>query len=369
MTSRSLHRRHFLRSAGFAALGLAGCSPPAGTLVTKRRFAPVTIEEDRIIRTVVGLRPFRPEGFVVREERVGSKRVIHHYGHGGCGVTLSWGTAQLALEEVLREETSSCAVIGCGAVGLATARLLQKAGKSVTIYTKDLPPQTTSNIAGAKWQPFTLADRDRRTPEFEVRFERAARFAHRYFQDLVGSHYGVSWVESYGCSDKPSEGYLQDPLADLYPDREDLAPGTHPFPYDYVQRYTTLFIETPVYLEAVLRDFMIMGGKLVVRGFTTMGEVESLPEPVVVNCTGLGARELVGDTELTPIKGQLSVLLPQPEVDYLTTAGMLYMFPRRDGILLGGTTERGEWDLGVNEDAKAKMIAGHRAFFAGEKPV
>ena len=63
------------------------------------------------------------------------------------------------------------------------------------------------------------------------------------------------------------------------------------------------------------------------------------------------------------------VLLPQPEVDYLTTAGMLYMFPRRDGILLGGTTERGEWDLGVNEDAKAKMIAGHRAFFAGEKPV
>lgn len=364
-----LHRRHFLHNAGLAALGLAGCSPPSETILTKRRFAPVKVEEDRLIRTVVGLRPFRPEGFVVREERIGSKRVIHHYGHGGCGVTLSWGTAQLALEEVLREEASSCAVIGCGAVGLATARLLQKAGKSVTIYTKELPPHTTSNIAGAKWQPFTLADRDRRTPEFDARFERAARFAHRFFQDLVGSHYGVSWVESFGCSDKSSEGYRQDPLADLYPDREDLAPGTHPFPYEHVQRYTTLFIETPVYLEAVLRDFMLMGGKLVVRGFTTMGEVGTLPETVIVNCTGLGARELVGDTELTPIKGQLSVLLPQPEVDYLTTAGMLYMFPRRDGILLGGTTERGEWDPGVNEEAKGKMIAGHRAFFAGEKPV
>lgn len=363
-------RRHFLRSTGLAALGLGGCSPPDETakILTKRSFSPVKVEDDRVIRTVVGLRPFRPEGFVVRGERVASKRIVHHYGHGGCGVTLSWGTAQLALEEVLREEAASCAVIGCGAVGLATARLLQKAGKTVTIYTKELPPHTTSNIAGAKWQPFTLADRDRRTPEFEARFERAARIAHRHFQDLVGSHYGVHWIESFGCSEKPSESYLQDPLADLYPDREDLAPRSHPFPYPHVQRYTTLFIETPVYLEAVLRDFMIMGGKLVVRGFANLAECETLPESVVVNCTGLGARELVGDTELVPIKGQLSVLLPQPEIDYLTTAGMLYMFPRRDGIILGGTTERGEWDLAVNEEAKAKVIAGHRAFFAGGKP-
>lgn len=369
MNPQAVDRRRFLRSTGLTALGLVGCSPPSidPKATSKRRFAPVRVEEDRVIRTVVGLRPFRPEGFVVREERVGPKRVIHHYGHGGCGVTLSWGTAQLALEEVLREEAASCAVIGCGAVGLATARLLQKAGKAVTIYTKDLPPQTTSNIAGAKWQPFTLADRDRRTPEFELRYERAARIAHRTFQDLVGSHYGVHWIESFACSEKPSQGYLQDPLADLYPDREDLPPGEHSFPFPYVQRYTTLFIETPLYLEAVLRDFMIMGGKLVVRGFAAMADFASLPEPVIVNCTGLGARDLVGDAELTPIKGQLSVLLPQPEIDYLTTAGALYMFPRRDGILLGGTTERGEWDLAVNEEARAKILEGHRDFFSGSR--
>ena len=370
MKLNPVDRRRFLRSTGLAALGLAGCAPPSEnpTKQVGRRFVPVKVEPDRVIRTVVGLRPFRPEGFVVREQRVGSKRVVHHYGHGGCGVTLSWGTAQLALEEVLREEASHCAVIGCGAVGLATARLLQKAGKTVTIYTRDLPPHTTSNIAGAKWQPFTLVDRDRRTPEFELRYERAARIAHRTFQDLVGSHYGVRWIESFACSEKPSQGYLQDPLADLYPDREDLPPDEHPFPFPYVQRYTTLFIETPLYLEAVLRDFMIMGGKLVERGFGTLAEVESLPEPVIVNCTGLGAREFAGDTELVPIKGQLSVLLPQPEVDYLTTAGALYMFPRSDGILLGGTTERGQWDLAVNEEAKAQIVEGHRAFFAGERP-
>lgn len=362
-------RRRLLRMGGLAALGLGSCSPPPAPAVKPfRRFDSVKVEEDRVIRTVVGLRPFRPEGFVVRGERIGSKRVIHHYGHGGCGVTLSWGTAQLALEEVLREEAADCAVIGCGAVGLATARLLQRAGKRVTIYTRDLPPHTTSNIAGAKWQPFTLADRDRRTPEFDARFERAARIAHRTFQDLVGSNYGVNWVESFACSEKPFEGQGNDPLDDLYPDRENLLPGQHPFPFPHVQRYTTLFIETPVYLEAVLRDFMIMGGTLVVRGFSSLGEVESLPEPVVVNCTGLGARDLVGDTTLTPVKGQLTVLLPQPEVDYMTTAGALYMFPRRDGILLGGTTERGIWDLGVNEEAKARLLEGHRGFFAGTPP-
>jgi D-amino-acid oxidase len=361
-------RRRFLRTAGIAAVGLAGCerAVPIPT-VQGRHFAPVKVEEDRIIRTVVGLRPFRPEGFVVREERIGSKRVIHHYGHGGCGVTLSWGTAQLALEEVLRQATPRCAVIGCGAVGLATARLLQRAGTAVTIYAKDLPPHTTSNIAGAQWQPFTIADRDRRTAGFDARLERAARIAHRTFQDLVGDHYAVRWIENYACSDTASESYREDPIADLYPDGEWLDPDEHPFPWPHVRRFTTMFIETPVYLEAVLRDFMTMGGRLVVREFADVSQLESIDEPVIVNCTGLGAGSLFGDQELTPIKGQLTVLLPQPEVDYITLAGALYMFPRRDGILLGGTTERGVRDLAVNEEAKAKVVEGHRAFFAGER--
>jgi D-amino-acid oxidase len=64
-----------------------------------------------------------------------------------------------------------------------------------------------------------------------------------------------------------------------------------------------------------------------------------------VNCTGLGARSLFSDTELMPIKGQLTFLLPQPEVNYAVIAGDLYMFPRRDGIVLGGAHVRGDWSL------------------------
>src|SRR4030095_12424963 len=117
--------------------------------------APVLVSPKREIRTVVGLRPFRPTGFGVRGEKLGEKLVVHNYGHGGAGITLSWGTSQLAMELPV-ELSSSAAVIGCGAVGLATARLLQDRGLRVTIYASDLPPNTTSNIAGGQWFPFDV---------------------------------------------------------------------------------------------------------------------------------------------------------------------------------------------------------------------
>ncbi len=83
-----------------------------------------------------------------------------------------------------------------------------------------------------------------------------------------------------------------------------------------------------------------------------------------MNCTGLGARELVGDQELMPIKGQLSVLLPQPEIDYTVLQDHYYMFPRRDGILLGGTFERGIWDLEPDREAEKRVIEAHQRIFS-----
>jgi glycine/D-amino acid oxidase-like deaminating enzyme len=99
--------------------------------------------------------------------------------------------------------------------------------------------------------------------------------------------------------------------------------------------------------------------------FTTPSQLATLSEPVIVNCTGLGARELFGDRELMPIKGQLHVLLPQAEVDYAVVTGGLYMFPRRDGIILGGTFERGVETMEVNREAEQRIIAGHKRIFEG----
>jgi D-amino-acid oxidase len=159
-------RRSFLQGLGAAAAFTLVARARAVALPPERHFAPVKVSADRVIREVVGLRPYRDEGFVVAAERVGEKLIINNYGHGGAGITLSWGTASLAvdllstpgalnaalMQHSRRPLTPHFGVLGCGVNGLSTARLLQRrygnAGAVVTIYAKDLPPNTTSNVAG-----------------------------------------------------------------------------------------------------------------------------------------------------------------------------------------------------------------------------
>src|SRR4029453_4180252 len=142
-----------LRTTGWAALGTAlpGCASGRGAPVARvepaRRLVPVRVSEDRVIRTVVGLRPFRPSGFRVEVEKLGDKTVVHNYGHGGGGITLSWGNSALAVGERGKGGENAPAAPGCGAGGLATGPPLRRRGAEVAIYAKDLPPHTTSNIA------------------------------------------------------------------------------------------------------------------------------------------------------------------------------------------------------------------------------
>ena len=146
-----LDRRSF--SLGSGAL-LSGCATVGSRrIVGCTPLPPVLADESRVIRTVAGLRPYRKPGFVVRADQLGDKRLVHNYGHGGGGITLSWGTSKLATELGLPGHNGPVAVLGAGAVGLATARLVQEAGFPVTIYTAALPPDTTSNIAGGQFDP------------------------------------------------------------------------------------------------------------------------------------------------------------------------------------------------------------------------
>jgi D-amino-acid oxidase len=372
MTARAVPRRAMLKATGLAALGagVSACAARgAGSLVwpePPRRYARVHVSEDRVIRTVVGLRPYRPSGFVVRAEKVGDKTVVHNYGHGGGGITLSWGTSELAIDEAWTTGEKRFAVLGCGAVGLASARLLQQRGAEVTIYARELPPQTTSNIAGGQWAPTSVMDRARRTTESDALLARAARLAHRSFQRLPAAEFGIRWLENFVLSNEPlQEWWEQGLVRDLYPDTRDLGPREHPFPARYARRFTTMLVEPPIYLSALLRDVRLAGGRVVVRELASRDAVQELPEPVIVNCTGLGAKALFGDEELEPVRGQLTFLLPQPEVDYMVITGGLYMFPRQDGILLGGTFEHGASSLDVDEPTRERMVAGHRSLFEG----
>jgi glycine/D-amino acid oxidase-like deaminating enzyme len=362
-------RRDFLKLTGGVAAARAVPAPQRKLVVDPaRQFARVHVSPKRVIRTVVGLRPFRPSGFVVKATKLDAKTVVHNYGHGGAGLALSWGTSHLATELALGTGETRFAVLGCGAVGLATARLLQRRGADVTIYAKDLPPQTTSNVAGGHWSAAQTYVGDHRTPAFADQFVRAARFSHREFQDLLGDYYGVRWIDNYVVHDVPPtsrrpEGAGQN-IPDLFPDEQEVGPQEHPFGATaYVRRYASMLIEPATYLAAVMRDFLLSGGKLVVRELVDLGAVAALSESVVLNCTGLGAKALFGDEELVPIKGQLTFLLPQPEVDYIALFGPLYMFPRRDGILLGATYQRGVMTLDPDVREMRRILDEHKQFF------
>jgi D-amino-acid oxidase len=363
-----LSRGRFIGSSlGFAA----ACLPPrALSAIQNSSIVPVRIDASLVIRTVVGLRPYRATGFVLRAEPFGAKVLVHNYGHGGGGFSLSWGCATLAADLVAERSPSHAAVLGCGVIGLTTARILQNRGWNVTIYAADLPPATTSNIAGAQWTPTTVFSEDAVTPAFLDTFQKAAHVANREFQLVVGPEYGVAWIDNYALKrdDRMSTPELDYAtrvgIADLYAGVERIDPASVPFVgFKEIRRFSTMLMEPNTFLPAVQRDFLLQGGRIVVRNFHTQSEITALHEPVVFNCTGLGSRALFDDTALEPVRGQLTILEPQPDVDYIYLTGQLYMFPRNDGVVLGGTFERGNWSTAVDSATQGRILAGHEAIF------
>lgn len=357
-----IERRTFLGGSA-AALTLPGCAtvPRPGVMTECTPLVPVDVAMGRVIRSVAGLRPYREAGFVVRREPLGDKALVHNYGHGGAGITLSWGSSRLAVDLGLPGHSGPVAVIGCGALGLTTARLVQEAGFPVTIYAKALPPHTTSNIAGGQIEAAYLYKEEMVTPEWRAQLLAAMDYSWRRWQIMIGDDYGVRWLPTYEETTLSGSS----PMDAYYPATKTLTRAEHPFPLDDVVRFQTMYVEVGRFLRQAMRDVQLAGGRIAVRSFDTPRDIAALPETLVFNCTGLGARDLFGDTDLRPLKGQLAILLPQPEVRYAISGGPGYMFPRDDGIILGGTAERDVFDPHPDPAVIARIVARHERFFAG----
>jgi D-amino-acid oxidase len=355
-----LDRRAFL--GGSAAL-LSGC---ATVRVADEGCSPlpaVAVDQARIIRTVAGLRPYRASGFVVRREAIGDKALVHNYGHGGAGITLSWGSSRLAADLGLQGHAGPVAVIGSGVMGLTTARLVQEAGLPVTIYTAALPADTTSAVAGGQVSPFGHFREDAVTPAWTAQFRQAMAYSWQRFQALAGDRYGIRWLPTYEQTRIAS--YADDWLNAYRVNVRVLGRSEHPFPVDHIVRFDTMYVETPRFMAELAADYLRGGGRIVIRRFELLADLAALPETLIFNCTGIGAKALTGDEELTPVRGQLAVLQPQHEVRYAFTGNAGYMFPRGDGILLGGTFERGEWDPTPQPQDISRIVSSHRRLFAG----
>jgi hypothetical protein len=225
-----------------------------------------------------------------------------------------------------------------------------------------------------------LISPEKRTPAWDAQFRQAAEISYRQLQLMAGPRgYGVYWIDSYFATDDPDArqgtgaGNREDDLLPEYMrpgrDRQVLRPGEHPFPTKYAILTSALAIEPSIYLDALVRDFILFGGKIVIRKFDSPRDLMSLRESIIVNCTGLGSKTLFNDDELVPIKGQLTACIPQPEVNYRafgrladsTVAASIN--PRSDGLIIGNMMDRGNWSLEPNEEVRKQNVDAAVQFF------
>ena len=363
-----MRRREFLKNAGIgAAISSAvvrlstsqaalaptpappatpACTPPAPGYIGALPLVRATT--DRIIAITVCTRPFRASGPRIEAEKLGRKTIVHNYGHGGTGWSLSWGSSTLALRHVLATGAREIAVIGCGALGLTSALLAQAAGLKVRIYAKDRPPDVRSTFATGNWSPNSrFCTAEGATPDVADRWEEMARISFRRYQFMLGLPGDpIEWRDGYSLpadegtpfhpdhSGEPEYPNLEARIRDLGPHVEALGPGTHPFPYPFVGRYSSLIFNISALTHMLMADFLLAGGTLETREFAKPDDLMKLREKTIVNCTGYGARALFGDESVTPVRGQIVRLIPQPEVHYGLNYPNFYMLPRRDALIL-----------------------------------
>jgi glycine/D-amino acid oxidase-like deaminating enzyme len=356
-----MNRRDFL--GGVALAGLSSCARRVPTAVVPPReilpkLMPIRAQVDRIFRVTVCLRPFRAAGPRLEVERVGDKTVVHNYGHGGSGWSLSWGSSSIAVEKAMAVGEKDVAVIGCGALGLTSAILLQRAGAKVTIYAKERPPEVRSARATGSWTPDSrIALTNSVSPDFPALWEKMCRTSFHMYESYLGmAGNPVEYTDRYSLwddetpaqrptnrprNDRVDFARYQDRVRDITPRSHELPPGSHPFPTHYASRNSSLTFNIAGYSRQLVNDFLVEGGKIEHTEFHTPSELSQLPQRVIVNATGYGARALWKDESIVPVRGQIAWLIPQPEVNYGVQYKNVNILARRDGIVVqdGGIGE------------------------------
>ncbi|MCD7097879.1 FAD-dependent oxidoreductase [Stenotrophomonas sp. MMGLT7] len=377
-----MQRRNFLRAvggAGVAALSAGATghalaqAVPAGTLPIGQKpkfvetppLAKVRASPERVISVDVCTRPFRAQGPRIEAEKAGRKTIIHSYGHGGSGWSLSWGTGEQVAALALATGEKEIAVVGCGAIGLTAARVMQRYGLKVHIYAREFPPVVRSSYATGAWTPASrIVSADHATPEFRAWWQKTARSSFRMYQSLLGLPGNpIAWQDVYLLSDGPAaETHWESQGEPDYPDLQmdliegfharsvELAPDQHPFAAARVRRGLNLVFGIGAYSKMLMDDFVRAGGSTELREFGGIGDIGKLRQKVIVNATGYGARALLGDDSVIPVRGQTCRLAPQPEVNYnlYYTSQNVSMTSRTDGLLV---QSQGPHDFG-NEDAR-----------------
>ena len=244
-------------------------------------------------------------------------------------------------------------MIGAGVAGLTTAVCLAEAGLAVTVQAGQPPQQTTSAVAGAIWGPHLVEDSDRVTRWCGETLEVLTGLA-----DDPGTGVRLASGTEAARAAAPRPGWLA-PLRDL----GSCGPASLPPGFVAGWRYSAPVVSMPVYLDYLAGRLRRAGGRLTVAPLGSLAQaVRQSSEPVIVNCTGAGARDFVPDPSVSPVRGQV-VIAENPGLteffigDGDETHELAYVFPHQDRVVLGGTEIADDWSLEPRPATAQRIMA------------
>jgi D-amino-acid oxidase len=248
------------------------------------------------------------------------------------------------------EETlarADAVVVGCGVIGLTAAICLREVGLDAGIVAARLPHDTTSSVAAAIWYPYKAYPEDSVLSWGSRTFE--------IFEELSDTpESGVLMREGVEISREPVlDPWWAGAVHHIRRCRDDELPRG----YRDGHAFVAPVVEMPIYLTYLMNRFSAAGGSVQRRTLSSLDEVDAR---VVVNCVGLGARDLVDDTSMEPIRGQI-VRVRNPGIerfvlDEENPEGVTYIVPRSNDCILGGTADEGEWDLEPDPETAASIL-------------
>lgn len=254
----------------------------------------------------------------------------------------------------MQEQKRKIKIIGCGVSGLTTGVLLLENGFDVEIITDKLPAETTSSKAAAVWFPYEVKPK--------VKANQWSKFSYNEFIELCGDKLaGISMIWLTVLIEKEVDAWWKDaiPSSEIKRAKREELPEKHPLAY----KMNVPLVETQIYLEYLFNRVKRLNGVISERKITNIAQLQS-DNNIIINCTGLGSRELVSDEKLYPIHGQIVKVDKQDNANCIVADyafgenkdKLAYVVPRGDCLVLGGTTIKGKEEIIPDDEITTGII-------------
>lgn len=364
--------RRALVATGFAG-ALAGCARPqtlaVPTVSSPQAYGfgdlkPLDLSISNLTKITVCTRPFRPAGPRLEAKRIGTKTLVHNYGHGGSGWSLAWGYAEAVRDLIAPARPKSVSVLGAGAMGLTTAIAIAETGARVTIVAREMPMDTRSARATGVWSPSSrIGLAGAVDPGFAARWQAIARRSYARHLSYVGrAGYPVEFTPRFyvrtkeptpvitprpdGAKDFLELGRTLRGLTPPWSEREDT-----PFPAPRgVRGGLVMTFNIAEYTRQLVEEFRALGGRIELSEVASADELAQLPGEAIVNCSGYDAKALTEDQSMIPVRGQIGWMAPQTDRLYGVHHAGVSVISRRDGLLIQESGGNDFYGLGVEDE-------------------